>query len=264
MGRPLDHSAVRNGRNSPLDRAGCGALADALGESPETVIAVHALRRGLCDAFVVGEPGYCRAALICRPEVPGEPDGFGEDAAALWSLLRGIDGWECVCVSQRCARVLGPLIARERRRSVRYLGDVYFTLTRPPPDVECADVRELTPADAALLDGAPHDMRALGFGSVAALLREGFAAGAIIDGQVVSICHTSARSRYYANVGVHTLEAWRRRGFAAAAATIVTRRILEAGQTPVWSAGETNVASMQAALKLGFVEVSRRAYVILE
>jgi predicted GNAT family acetyltransferase len=63
---------------------------------------------------------------------------------------------------------------------------------------------------------------------------------------------------------VYTKEAYRRRGFATAAASLVARRVQEAGQIPVWSAGGHNVASLRVAEKLGFEEVSRRVYVIPE
>jgi predicted GNAT family acetyltransferase len=101
-----------------------------------------------------------------------------------------------------------------------------------------------------------------GFGSLRKLLEEGFVACAIVSGQIVSIAHTYARTTHYADIGVHTLERWRRGGLASAAASIVARCIQEAGQTPVWSTGEDNWASLRVAQKLGFVESSRRTYVI--
>ena len=69
-----------------------------------------------------------------------------------------------------------------------------------------------------------------------------------------------ARSERHADIGAATLEAWRGRGLATAAAALVARRVQEAGQTPVWSAGEDNAASLRVAQKIGFTAVSRRTY----
>ncbi len=56
---------------------------------------------------------------------------------------------------------------------------------------------------------------------------------------------------------------WCGHRFATAAAAIVARCVQEAGQRPVWRAGEGNTASLRVASKLGFTEVARRTYVIL-
>lgn len=45
------------------------ALAGALGDTPESVISVHLLARGLAEAYVAGDPTHsdassCKAALI--------------------------------------------------------------------------------------------------------------------------------------------------------------------------------------------------------
>ncbi|MGI8859675.1 MAG: GNAT family N-acetyltransferase, partial [Rubrobacteraceae bacterium] len=51
-----------------------------------------------------------------------------------------------------------------------------------------------------------------------------------------------------------TLEGWRGRGLATAAASLVVGRVQRSDRVPVWSAGEDNYASLQVARKLGFVE----------
>jgi predicted GNAT family acetyltransferase len=95
------------------------------------------------------------------------------------------------------------------------------------------------------------------------LLTHGIAACAIVAGQIVSFAHTYARSERHADIGVATVEAWRGRGFGTAAASLVARRVQEAGQTPVWSTGEDNAASLRVARKIGFTQVSRRTYLVL-
>src|SRR5688572_12627889 len=65
-------------------------LADALGDTPETVMAVHRLRRGLARAVVAGPPHRPRAAIVQAFSVPEEPAGYGDDPEAIWSLLRDL------------------------------------------------------------------------------------------------------------------------------------------------------------------------------
>lgn len=239
-------------------------VAEALGDTVQTVIWVHLLRRGLCDAYVVGEPGRFAAAVIQAHEFSTEPAGFGDDPEALWSLLKGLRGWECINVSEQCACPLGEIIGRELGVPVRHYGDVYHILSQPAADIRNPAVRELTVADVGLLRSAQPDVRGGGFGSARALLEEGFLGAAVVAGNVVSIAFTYARTPRHADIGAATLEPWRNRDFAGAAAAIVARRVQEAGQTPVWSAGEDNGPSLRVAEKVGFHEVSRRVYLILE
>lgn len=246
----------------PLDRGRFAALAEALGDTPETVIAVHQLRRGLCRAFVAGEPERFAAAIVQGDPVPQEPSGFGQDAELLWELLRRVEGWHCVEVLAACADSLGRVMQRRLGRPVRHYGDVHHTLTAPASDHAHPSVRELTPRDVPLVESAPPDLRPNGYATVAEALTDGVAAGAIVDKRLVAICHTHARSGRHADLGVYTAEEFRRRGLATAAAALVARRVQQAGQIPVWSAGETNAASLRVARKVGFVEVSRRVYLI--
>jgi GNAT acetyltransferase len=147
---------------------------------------------------------------------------------------------------------------------VRYLDDIYCHLLQPAPPVRSEAVQRLTLADLPLLEAAPPEMRIGGFGSLAALLTDGIVAGALVDGQIVTIARTSARSEKHGDIAVATLEGWRNHGFATAAASLVTQELQAAGQIPVWSAGAHNAASLRVAEKLRFTEVARRRYVILD
>jgi len=248
----------------PLDARGCHALADALGDTPETVISVHLLRRGLCRAYMAGQPVRFKGAIVQADDLPTEPTGFGSDPRVLWDLLRSAKGWDCVNVVPGCAPALGELIEGETGVRVRYYGDIYHVLSRPAPGFESEVVRRLGLADIKLLESAPAELRGSGFGSPRGLLSDGVVACAVVSDQIASIAHTSARTECHAEIGVYTLENWRGRGFATAAAAIVARCVQEMGQIPVWSAGEGNRASLRVAEKLGFREVSRRVYVILD
>jgi RimJ/RimL family protein N-acetyltransferase len=187
----------------------------------------------------------------------GEPWGFG-DAEAIWRLLDYATGWWTVDAPAATAQALGAVMERETGRPARNYGDVYYTLTRPAQRAGTPEVRRLRRDDEPLMArymGTPHWSGSEGF--------EPIAAGAVIDGRLVGLAHVSAITEHHADIGVSTLEPWRGRGFATAAASIVAQAIQEGGRTPVWSAGEGNAASLRVAAKLGFEEVSRRVYVSL-
>ena len=196
--------------------------------------------------------------------MPSEPNGFGRDPQLLWDLLSAVEGWECVLVDTECAHVLGEIIEREMGTGVRYLDDICTVLTEPVVPVPAQDVRQLTAADLSLLESASPELRASCWVSPGALLCGGIVVSAIVSGRIVATALTSACSERYAEVGVYTEEAFRGRGFATAAASLVVQQVQETGRIPVWSAGEHNVPSLSVAQKLGFVRVSRRTYVILD
>lgn len=176
----------------PLPPDECLALADTQGESPETVAPVHVLRRGLCSAYVVGEPTRFDAAIVIHNSIPEEPFGFGDDARALWNILEPLKGWRVVDVSQAVAPKLGALIREAIGKRVTYYGDVYHTLTGSAAEHSHPDVRRLTSDDLPLFNAAPSQLQGDGFGSKAGLLRDGIVAGAVVDGRLVGIAHTNA------------------------------------------------------------------------
>src|SRR3712207_2523636 len=114
-----------------IDPGAFGVLAAALGDTPETVIAVHLLNRGLCDAFVAGDPPRFDGAIIQAHDLPTEPTAFGDDAATLWELLEGMRGWTCVNVPTALAPALGAIIEERLGTTVRYVDDVYHVLNAP-------------------------------------------------------------------------------------------------------------------------------------
>ena len=245
-----------------LSPAELPALARVLGDSPETAIPVHRLMRGACSAYVVGEPTRFEAAVIVSHDNPGEPDGFGEDPEALWSILGPLEGWRVVDVSASVAPKLGAQIRASTGSRVAYYGDVYHTLTRPAAEHTHPDVRLFGMDDRALFYGVPDDLEPGIRGDVESVLRQGFVAGAVADDRLVAVAHTNAITARYADIGVFTHEDYRNRGYSSAAAAFVAKAIRETGRTPVWSCGEDNLASLRVAAKVGFNKVSRRTYVI--
>ena len=249
-------------KDAPLDAAACRLLARTLGESPSTALTTHGLLSGACRAYILGAAGAPRAALVEVAELPGEPQGFAADSDSLWELLKHVCGWDCVLVCTELARGLGERIAEERGRPVRYYGDVGYVLTKPATLFPHPAVRQLEVADLPLLQAAAEELRVGISGDVRELLSAGLIAAAVIDGRLVARAHALLPLGKYADIGVHTLAPWRGQGLATAAAGLVARRIQELGKTPIWSAGEGNVASLCVARKLGFEEAYRQLYVI--
>jgi GNAT acetyltransferase len=239
-------------------------LARALGDTPESVISVHLLARALAEAYVAGDPTHPDGLIVQGSTDPGELMSFGSDAAVLWELLQLVEGWWCVSVVERCARDLGAMIEAQTGSKVRYYGDIYHVLRGSVTRLHHEATRLLTPDDIELVEAAPTEVRGSGWNSTREMLGEGVVAGAVVRGNLVAIAYTSARSARHADVAVNTLEGWRGRGFATAAASLVARRLQEAGQIPVWSTGETNRASLRVARELGFAPVAQRTYVILD
>ena len=161
-----------------------------------------------------------------------------------------------------CAASLGALIEADTGTSVRYYGDVYHALLEPVHPYPNAAVRLLTSEDVKHLAEAPIEVQGNGYETHEAMLTEGLAAGAVVDSNIVAIAHTYAETDLHADIGISTVETWRKNGFATAAASLVAQAIQAKGKVPVWSCGETNIASLRVAQKLGFTEVSRRTYVI--
>ena len=238
------------------------ALADALGDTPETVGSTHLLRRGLCKAWIVGDVAAPAAAVVQSDFCPTEPVGFGADPELLWKLLLRADGWDCFLVSSSCAPAIAERMREHTGGPVRFVADINFRLDRPVKRFANPAVRLLAADDAPLLRNAAHDVAGSGYRDVEELLQEAIAAAAIVDGTIVSVAYTPARSAKFADIGVHTLEAFRRRGYAQAAASLAAQRVQAAGQTPVWSTGDFNTASLKLAKDLGFVEMLRQTYVV--
>lgn len=240
----------------------CRILAAALGDKPTTVIPVARLIQGRCASYASGPLTKPLAALIVSDYAPEEPFAYGSDAGAVWSLLKAVDGWACVDSPAQLAEPLGRLIEAEDGAPVQYYADLYHALLKPVERHFNRYARLLTLSDALLIKSAPAEVQGDGYKSTEAMLTDGVAAGAVVEGRIVAIAHTYAETERHADIGVSTLEPWRGRGFATAAASLAAQKIQARGKTPVWSCGADNAASLRVAQKLGFEEVDQRTYVI--
>jgi RimJ/RimL family protein N-acetyltransferase len=76
--------------------------------------------------------------------------------------------------------------------------------------------------------------------------------GVIIDGQLVSLGHSSRRTPEACELGVDTLPEARRRGYALAATIMWTRMVLQEGLIPLYSTLTDNKASLALAAAAGY------------
>jgi hypothetical protein len=246
----------------PLSGPQRRVLAHALGDDPQTVIAVHLLERALCNAYVVGPPAHFRAALIQAVHDVEEPLAFGANAGGVWTLLSQATGWTCVSVPEEIADDVGEAMKAATRRSIRFYGDLLYTMTTPVHLRHDDRVRYLTPNDLAMWDCSPSELHVNGFGSLEALLTDGVAAGAVVDGHLVAIAATTAPHRAPRGYRGQHPRSLSRPGLCDGRSVSVVDSVQRAGAVPVWSTGEANVPSQRVAEKLGFTPADRRTYLI--
>ena len=221
-----------------------------------TAISLHVLRTGDGIAVAIGESAPFEAALVGWNENLGWPQGYG-DPSLIVTLLAGYPSWTAVCVTSPDASAVARALAMHTGRRRRQIAELYYELDRPPTGGR-SPARELDSDDLAALDRSAAE---LDVADPRALLADCIAAGVVIDDRVVALAHNGASSARYGDVGVATLERFRRRGFAGACGRSVAARVLESGRLPVWCTGEDNIASQRTATAIGFREVGRRVSV---
>jgi ribosomal protein S18 acetylase RimI-like enzyme len=240
-------------------------LLATLTENPETVISIHVLTRGDCNVYMSGYQRARSVAVLQPKELPSEPTGFGTDADALWQELTQVKDWQCILVDKEVALPLGEIISRQLKTPVIFLDDVYHIPQGPVLPFENESVRRLMLNDLMLLETLPPEAQPIGFwGDLRTSLTEGLVAGAVVESKVVATSFVAARGQQYVDIGVYVLENYRRRGLGTAVASVVARSVQSDGLIPVWGCGSHNLPSLKLARKLGFMEVSKRTYVIIK
>lgn len=246
-----------------LDRDAESILAEGIPDRPTTFGVRSVLNRHVGAAWIRGPLEAPRALIVQDRWTPGEPSALGDDPEEIWKLLREIPAWSCVNCTTELARELAPVLERELGRSTELRADIYYVLERPAAEFRDPKVRRLTEDDAELIERSPPELVPTGFDSALAALSGGVVAGAIVEGRLVARTSMTLSSEGHADIGSHTLPAWRGVGYATASLYLVATEVRRRELTPVWSCGGTNLASQRVALKIGFREWGRRAYVIV-
>ncbi len=239
-------------------------IADALGDSPETALSVHSLRKGCGQVYMLGDLPDFKAIIIEDYDVGPELLGFGRDINGFLALLKEIPQWDAVNLPHDLGAPLAALICEEMGLQNHLVDDIYQVPSGPVAVVPNPDVRLLTVDDIPLLDATPEDIR-LGFEEdLRVVMAEEAVAGAIADGKIVATGSTYGLCEAFVDVAISTLELYRCRGYARAAASLVCAETQKRGHTPIWSCAPTNLSSLHVASRLGFKEVSRRVNVVLD
>ncbi len=239
-------------------------LARRLPDTPYSAISIGGLRWKVDRAFTSGPPNDPSAVVVQHARWPEEPDVIAWDPAAAWALLRRIPGWSYVSVAPEQAAFFAERIESELGVPTTRFDDLHYVLERAPVPHADPAVRRLGSEDIPLLEAAPRDVQGAGYRTFRELVSEGAAAGGVVDGRLVSLATVSAQTDRYADIGIDTLEAYRRRGFAAAGAYLMATEARARGLTPVWSTGDYNRPSQRVAEKLGFRPYGRRTFIVVE
>ncbi|MER3437665.1 MAG: hypothetical protein C4346_08800 [Chloroflexota bacterium] len=130
-----------------LERHGLTTLASIIGEAPDTVMVIHALRRRRCRAWTAGEPERDWAAVVQHASFPNEPFGFGEEPRSLMTILSAIGAWTAVCLPLSVGERFAYLVASETGRPCSLTEEIYSVLERLRPVPVPAGVRLLIEPD---------------------------------------------------------------------------------------------------------------------
>jgi RimJ/RimL family protein N-acetyltransferase len=76
--------------------------------------------------------------------------------------------------------------------------------------------------------------------------------GVVISGQLLSLAHSSRRTSEACELGIDTLPAARRKGYALAATILRTQAVMQERLVPIYSADASNTASLRLADAAGY------------
>jgi len=113
--------------------------------------------------------------------------------------------------------------------------------------------RLLTEDEYRLLDNLPPILR----GELRDACHYSPIAVAFAEERAVSFCYCGWETETHWDVSIDTLDGYRRRGLATAAATCLIHHFARNGKTAVWGAVESNEESDALARKLGFLPIDR-------
>ncbi len=249
---------------TPLTPPESFELAARLPVTPYYVVCCGGLRPGIDRAFVAGTRSDPDAVIVQHRSAPHEPEYFGRDPEAGWRILSRIPGWTCLNGSTPDMARFAEIFARETSLSFRQIGDLFYTLETPPTPHPNPVVRLANLPDIPLLQRYDSTVWGNSYRTFDEMVTEGVVAVAIDEGRVVSVALLTASNGRFGDVGVHTQERYRQRGFSTAAAGLVAREVQARGITPIWSTGSHNLASQRVAAKLGFRPFGRWEYLVCD
>ena len=85
--------------------------------------------------------------------------------------------------------------------------------------------------------------------------------GVVIAGRLLSLAHSSRRTKEACELGIDTVAEARRKGYALAATIVWTRGVMQEGLVPLYSALAENSASLRLAAAAGYRVFARAAVV---
>ena len=83
--------------------------------------------------------------------------------------------------------------------------------------------------------------------------------GVVIAGRLLSLAHSSRRTKEACELGIDTLPEARRKGYALAATILWTDTVMQEGLVPIYSAHAENTASLRLAAAAGYRAFARVA-----
>jgi GNAT acetyltransferase len=137
--------------------------------------------------------------------------------------------------------------------------EVAHSLTASPRlDIEtaCSIARPLTLRDRALVEAFQPGSCDYYFHSERRPL-----IGVVSAGQLLSLAHSSRRTKEACELGIDTLLEARRKGYALAATIVWTRVVMQEGLVPLYSAIAENTVSLRLAAAAGYRVFARAAIV---
>jgi len=85
--------------------------------------------------------------------------------------------------------------------------------------------------------------------------------GVVRAGRLLSLVHSSRRTKEACELGIDTAAEARRKGYALAATIVWTRMVMQEGLVPLYSADAENTASLRLAAAAGYRVFAREAIV---
>jgi hypothetical protein len=126
---------------------------------------------------------------------------------------------------------------------------------RPPTGAVLSLARRLTEADAALLNQFEPASADYFLG-----VQQAPCIGVVVQDELVSVAHSSRRTREACELGIVTRPDARRQGYALAATVAWTEAIRQEGLHPIYSASADNTASLHLAASAGYVALIQSVY----